>query len=257
MGYVHILREFASPQEGFNRTVRIYTPEGYDAHSAHRYPVLYMQDGQNVFAHPESALFDTWCANHTLEALVQGGHVEPWLIVAVDSGLGRMQEYSPWGEPHRGGQTRGELYGRFLVETLKPYVDRIYRTRPGAEWTGVAGSSLGGLISLYLGWKYPEVYGRIGGFSPSVMWNRGKLFQQWKAHPRTWTRIYLDAGLTETIVPGGEVLAYGDATRDFHGHLQDLGYAPHELALVLEPGGEHHESAWQRRLPAAMQWLLR
>jgi predicted alpha/beta superfamily hydrolase len=257
MGYVHILRDFASPQEGFNRTVRIYTPEGYDAHGKHRYPVLYMHDGQNVFAHPESALFDTWCANHALEALVHGGHVEPWLVVAVDSGAGRMQEYSPWGEPHRHGQTRGELYGRFLVETLQPYVDRVYRTRPGAEWTAVAGSSLGGLISLYLGWKYPEVYGRIGAFSPSVMWNRGKLFEQWKAHPQRWTRIYLDAGSTETITPGGEVLAYGEGARHFHGHLQDLGYAGHELTLVLEPGGEHHESAWQRRFPAAMQWLLR
>ncbi len=256
MGHVHILRDFPSPQEGFNRTVRIYTPDGYDAHASHRYPVLYMHDGQNVFAHPESALFDTWCANTTHEALVSEGRLEPWLIVAVDSGPGRVQEYSPWDEPRNGSKARGEAYGRFVVEALKPYVDRVYRTRPGSEWTGTMGSSLGGLISLYLGWKYPEVFGRIGALSPTVMWGAGKLFEEWKAHSQRWTRIYLDAGAHEFITAGGVDLNYGEATRDFFFHLKRLGYSDHEVFLVLEPGGQHHEKDWQRRLPLAMRWLL-
>ncbi|WP_434386230.1 alpha/beta hydrolase [Melittangium boletus] len=248
MGHVHIIRDFYSPQEGFSRTVRIYTPDGYDPHSSHRYPVLYMHDGQNVFAHSESARFDTWCANTAQEHLVGSGQTEPWLIVGVDSGMGRLDEYSPW--------SRGDAYARFLVETLKPYIDNTYRTRTGPEWTAVMGSSLGGLISLYLGMRYPDVFGRVGALSPSVMWSEYRLFQHWNAHPRRWTRIYLDAGEHEWIDPGGYPLPYGRATRDFHQHLKRLGYADHELRLVLDPQGQHHEQDWQRRLPSAMQWLL-
>lgn len=256
MGHVHIIRDFESPQEGFTRTLRIYTPDGYDEHGAQRYPVLYMHDGQNVFAHPESAVFDTWCANHALEGLVSEGRLEPWIIVAVDSGLGRFQEYSPWDEPRNGVKARGAQYARFLVEQLKPYVDRVYRTRPGAEWTGTMGSSLGGLISLYLGWQYPEVFGRIGALSPTVMWSERKLFEHWNAHSRKWTRIYLDAGSTEHIGTDNVPLNYGVATREFYGHLKQLGYDDHEVILVLEPGGQHSEKDWQRRLPFAFRWLL-
>jgi predicted alpha/beta superfamily hydrolase len=256
MGHVHIIRDFHSPQEGFSRTVRIYTPDGYDAHGAHRYPVLYMHDGQNVFAHPESMVYDTWCTNRVLESMVAEGRLEPWLVVAVDSGQGRVQEYSPWDEPRSGVKARGESYGRFMVEQLKPYVDRTYRTRTESEWTGTMGSSLGGLISLYLGWKYPEVFGRIGGLSPTVMWSQRQLFERWRAHTRRWTRIYLDAGSTEFLDGGGVALNYGEATREFYGHLKHLGYDDHEVILVLEPGGQHHERDWQRRLPFALRWLL-
>jgi predicted alpha/beta superfamily hydrolase len=256
MGHVHILREFTSPQEGFPRTVRVYTPTAYDSAPHQRFPVLYMQDGQNVFAHHESALYDTWCANTVLEHIVAEGRMEPWIIVGVDSGPGRIEEYSPWDEPRSLMRARGDAYARFLVETLKPYVDRTWRTRPEPQWTGILGSSLGGLISLYLGWKHPEVFGRIGGMSPSVMWSGGQLFERWKAHSRRWTRIYLDAGLHECIHPDGIPLHYGEAARDFHHHLRGLGYADHELFLVLEPEGLHHERDWQRRLPLALRWLL-
>jgi predicted alpha/beta superfamily hydrolase len=248
MGHVHIIRDFYSPSEGFSRTVRIYTPDGYDQGSAHRYPVLYMQDGQNVFAHPESARFDTWCANTALEQLVHEHRLEPWVIVGIDSGMGRLDEYSPW--------SRGDAYARFLVDSLKPYIDGTYRVRHQPEWTAVMGSSLGGLISLYLGMRYPDVFGRIGALSPSVMWNDYRLFQHWTAHTHRWTRIYLDAGTHEWINPAGTPLPYGEATRDFYLHLKRLGYADHELRLVLDDNGIHHEKDWQRRLPDVMQWLL-
>jgi predicted alpha/beta superfamily hydrolase len=256
MGYVHILRDFSSPQEGFVRTVRIYTPDAYDQAPDQRFPVLYMHDGQNVFAHHDSALFDTWCVNTALEHGVGEGRLEPWIVVAVDSGPGRVEEYSPWDESRARVSARGEAYARFVVETLKPYVDGVYRTRRGAEWTGVMGSSLGGLMSLYLGWKYPELFGRIGALSPSVMWSEYKLFQHWTAHSQRWTRIYLDAGTFEWIDPGGVPLPYGEATHDFYHHLKRLGYADHEVHLVLDPSGIHHEKDWQRRLPFALDWLL-
>ncbi|WP_426753598.1 alpha/beta hydrolase [Myxococcus sp. Y35] len=256
MGYVHIIRDFASPHEGRSRTVRIYTPDAYDASPDRSFPVLYMQDGQNVFAHPESALFDTWCANLTLERLVAERQVEPWIIVAVDSTHERLSEYSPWDEPRSNVAAGAAPYVRFLMDTLKPYIERTYRVRRGPEWTAVMGASLGGLISLHLGWTHPGQFGRIGALSPSVMWSWNRMFSEWSTHTRQWTRIYLDAGTTETVDPVGYVMRYGEATRDFHRHLQSLGYADHELRLVLEPGGEHHERDWQRRLPEAMRWLL-
>ena len=117
MGYVHIIRDFASPQEGISRTVRIYTPDAYDHAPERRFPVLYMHDGQNVFAHPESAIYETWCANATMDALVAEGRVEPWIIVAVDSTHNRLAEYSPWDEPRSQVRAHGHAYVRFVTQT--------------------------------------------------------------------------------------------------------------------------------------------
>jgi predicted alpha/beta superfamily hydrolase len=257
MGHVQILHDYPSPSENIRRTVRIYTPDAYDAEPERRFPVLYMQDGQNVFAHPESAIYHTWCVNTALERLVAEGRLEPWIIVAVDhTGPGRWPDYTPWDDPKRNVRARGHLYARFLRDQLKPWVDQTYRTRPEPEWTGAMGSSLGGLISLYLGLAMPETFGRIGAVSPTVMWSDGQIFKEWKAHPRKWTRIYLDAGSSEYIEVDGLALDYGAYTRDFFIHLKQLGYADHEVCLVLEPGGTHDEPTWQRRLPFALRWLL-
>lgn len=256
MSHVQINRGFESRAEGFNRTVRIYTPDEYDQDPNRRFPVLYMQDGQNVFAHPESAVYDTWCVNRVLEHLVGEGTLEPWIVVAVDSGPGRLEEYSPYPEPRSKVKGRGETYARFFADELKPWVDRVYRTKKAPEWTAVAGSSLGGLISLYLGLTRAHVFGRIGAFSPTVMWGDGALFKNWQTHSRSWSRIYLDAGLSEYIEVDNVPLDYGNLTREFFFHLKSLGYGDHELFFVLEPGGQHHEKDWQRRLPLALRWLL-
>lgn len=256
MGHLHIDRSFSSPLEGFARTIRIYTPDAYELEPDRRFPVLYLHDGQNVFAHPDSARYETWCANSVLEQLAGEGRMEPWILVGIDSGPGRMSEYSPFDEPRVNVEGRGDVYARFIVETLKPYVDHAYRTRPGAEWTATMGSSMGGLISLWLGLKYPHVFGRIGALSPTVMWGHRQLFRHFRTHPRSWTRIYLDAGAHEQIQVDNITLDYGEATRDFYFHLRSLGYGDHEVFLVLEPGGEHDEKAWQRRLPLAFRWLM-
>jgi predicted alpha/beta superfamily hydrolase len=249
MGHVHIVRDFYSIPEQQPRTVRIYTPDAYDRDPGRRFGVLYMHDGQNVFAHPQSARYDTWCANQALERLVSQGRIAPWIIVGVDHGENRFADYSPW--------ERGPHYAEFLERHLKPYVDRTYRTRVEGMHTATMGASLGGLISLYLGMSRPHVFGRVGGVSPSVMWNHHQLFKDWTRHGRAWTRIYLDAGAEERIEVNGELLDYGRATRDFFHHLQQLGYGENELTLVLEPGAAHYETDWQRRLPEAMAWLLK
>ncbi|MBX5482878.1 MAG: alpha/beta hydrolase [Myxococcaceae bacterium] len=258
MGHIQILRDVPSRAEGFSRTLRIFTPARYDRAPHERFGVLYMHDGQNVFEHPESVRHGgaTWAADVTLEGLIDAGRIGPWIIVAVDHGLGRFEDYSPWDEPRVGVRARGERYARFLIDELKPWVDAAYRTRPEPQWTGAMGSSLGGLISLYLGLAHADVFGRIGAMSPSVMWSEDGMFRHWRAHTRRWTRLYIDAGTFEQFQLGAFPMPYGEKVRAFCEHLRGLGYGDHELRCVLESGGEHSERDWARRLPEALSWLL-
>lgn len=256
MGYVHIIRDFPSPGEGTTRTLRIYTPDAYDAEAGGRFGVVYMHDGQNIFAHPESGRFDTWCANRAIEQTVAEGWTAPWIIVGIDHDPDRFAQYSPWDEPRLSVPARGRAYLDFITDRLKPYIDATYRTRPEAEQTAIVGASLGGLISLYAGWRRPDVFGRIGGVSPSVMWSLRHLFEAWRAHTRHWSRIYLDVGKDERIYRDHLPMNYADEVPEFYRHLKQLGYADHELQLVVEPGGEHNEIDWNRRLPEAFAWLL-
>ena len=200
MGFIQILRGFPSPPEGFPRTLRVFLPEAYFRDERRRFGVVYFQDGQNVFAHPESARAETWAANDTLELLAHARAIEPWIAVGVDHGVGRFEDYSPWAEPRAQVKGRSQIYAEFLIGHLKPFVDQSFRTRPEPERTAVVGSSLGGLVSLYLGWKHPEVYGRVGAFSPSVMWSQRRLFRNWRARGPLPQRLYLDAGETDTFM---------------------------------------------------------
>ncbi|MDQ3267059.1 MAG: esterase family protein [Myxococcota bacterium] len=250
------LRFFQLPSfDGSQRTVRIYTPDAYHQLPDQHFPVAYLQDGQNMFADPRSARPETWCADRAVEGLARDGQL-PWILVGVDHAVDRFGEYSPWDYPRLGVRAKGEDYARWLVGSLKPFVDHHYRTRPQPEWTASIGSSLGGLISLYLGLAHPGTFGRIGALSPTVMWSDRRLFSVWGAHPPYSTRIYLDAGAHEQLTIDGVTLDYGAETRRFHAHLQGLGYGDRELLLVLEPGGQHSEVDWRRRLPFALRWLL-
>jgi predicted alpha/beta superfamily hydrolase len=250
MGSIQIVRDFYSPLEQVKRTLRIYIPDAYDQQPDKRFPVLYMFDGQNIFSHPESAVYDTWCANTTLEHLVAEGSVSPWIIVGMDHLANRLEEYSPW----RGG--RGHLTADFLVNHLKPYIDKNYRTRPEAHWTGAMGASMGGLFSLFLGNKYPHIFGRIGGISPALMLGGDRAFQYWDSHTQHWSKILLQVGSQEQYSFYGVWLDYVPVTTDFYNHLKALGYSDHELRFVLVEGDVHHETAWQRQLPDIMRWLL-
>jgi len=256
MGEVHIIRGLDSPGEGFQRTVRVYTPEAYDREPQRRFGVLYMQDGQNVFADPQSAVYDTWCANWAIEEVASEGSTEPWIIVGIDHGSDRFAEYSPWDERRLNVHGRGPEYVSFVADTLKPYIDRTYRTRTESERTGIMGSSLGGLIALFAGLTRPEVFGRVGGVSPTVMWSEGRLFEAWREHTHRWSRIYLDVGAHERIYQQHVPLNYADLVQRFYDQLRRAGYADYELKLVVDPDGIHHETSWMRRLPDAFRWLL-
>jgi len=256
MSGIEIHRDFPSVAEGFPRVVRTFVPRQYDEQPTERCGLIVMHDGQNVFEHPESARWPNWAANLTLQQLIDEGRVGPWLVVAVDHGLGRFEEFSPWDEPRAGVKARADSYLRFIVEELVPWARSRFRLHESPQWTCTAGSSLGGLVSLYLHWRRPDVFGRVCAMSPSVMWSEDGLFRHWTAHTEHWTRIYLDAGDREVLERPGWEMQYGERVRDFHRHLVGLGYGPHEVTCVLEPGGIHSEADWQRRLPEALAWAL-
>jgi len=243
---------FAIPQLGRARRVWIYLPPGY-ATSTRRYPVLYMHDGQNVFD-ARTSFAGEWGVDETLDSLhALGGGATEAIVVAVDNGgQKRFDEYSPWINVRYGGG-QGDAYVDFLAQTLKPYVDRHYRTLPDRQHTGVAGSSMGGLISLYAVLKYPDVFGRAGVFSPAF-WVAPEIYAlARRAHPRPGTRIYIVTGGQEGDTP--EVYA-----RDHQRMVDTLVAAGftvgHDVEGALRADGKHAEWFWRREFPTAYEWLF-
>lgn len=247
---IQIIHNFFSPPENINRTIRVYTPPEYNQQPDRAFPVLYVFDGQNIFAHPESAVLDTWCLNWTLEQLVSEGKVTPWIVVGIDHTDDRMAEYSSWV----GG--RANLCGEFLINHLKPYIDKTYRTLSDARHTGVMGSSMGGLITLYLGKTYPQIFGRLGVLSPALMWGNGYMFGYWDTPTHQWSKISLYVGSAEQYSFNGIWLDYVPITRDFYNHLKQLGYQDYEVQFRLAEGATHYETAWRQQTYFILPWLL-
>jgi metallo-beta-lactamase class B len=251
---VRVVRDsFPMPQLGRVRRIWIYLPPGYDTSRA-RYPVLYMHDGQNVFDDSTSFVGE-WGVDETLDSLRARG--DPGVIVvAVDHGAShRLDEYDPWRSPNpRLGGGEGDAYVEFLVHTLKPYVDRRYRTLPDREHTGIMGSSMGGLISLYAALRYPEVFGRVGVFSCACWVADPAIFAYARRAkpPRSSPRFYFVAGELEA--------ADGRPVRDQERMIDTLVAAgfPRAAIRALAPAdGRHTEWFWRREFPAAYSWLFR
>ena len=159
---------FRSEILGLERRIWVYLPPTYDEEPERRFPVLYMHDGQNVFDGATSYIAGKeWEADETAERLIEEGRIEPLIIVAVDhAGVARVEEYTPTAD-RRGRGGKVDQYGRMLVEELKPWVDETFRTRPGREDTGIAGSSYGGLASVWVGLTHADVFGKIAALSTS------------------------------------------------------------------------------------------
>jgi predicted alpha/beta superfamily hydrolase len=254
-GQVEILSDLRFPG-GTGCTLRIYYPFSYRAEPARRFPVLYLHDGQNVFDHPASEVYPSWGVNTALDRLIERRGVEPWLVVALDHrGAERVGDYSPWLDPRVPIAPGGAAHAAFVADELVPFIDRNLRTLPAPEHRAVGGSSLGGLIALYLGWSRPDVFRRVLALSPSVMWGERQLARFWSLRGPP-SRIYLDVGSRELFDAGSFQLDYGIEVRDFVAHLRMLGHRDDELRFALDPQGQHTEADWRRRLPAALRWLL-
>ncbi|MBG8554902.1 alpha/beta hydrolase-fold protein [Hymenobacter guriensis] len=241
---------FSIPQlGGRTRRIWIYLPVDY-ATSARRYPVLYMHDGQNVFDKCTS-FSGEWGVDEALRQLQQSGQ-DPTgtIVVAVDNGgNSRLNEYSPWPNAEYKSGGEGDKYVDFLVETLKPYIDQQYRTLTGREYTGIAGSSMGGLISVYAALKYQNVFSKVGVFSPAFWFARQPLFDYVKtAGHQQPIKFYFLAGAkeSETMVP---------LMAEMRDALQQQGFAAADMSYHVLEDGQHAEWFWQREFPAAFQWL--
>lgn len=252
-----------SPQLNNKREIFVWLPLSY-RQSGRRYPVLYMHDGQNLFDVQRSYAGE-WEVDETMQRLATEG-IEAIIVGLPNMGEQRMAEYNPY--PGWNLRGRGSDYIEFLTQTVKPFIDAEFRTRPEAAATGIAGSSMGGLISLY-GWlTQPQVFGFCGAFSPVFWLGRSKL-QAAIAHAQpAMGRVYLDVGTAEgeviarhsrvlRLILGGDPDAeYSAGVRGLHDALMARGFGPAALRYVEEEGAPHHESAWARRLPAALRFLL-
>ncbi len=248
---VHILSPaFALHQLRRTRRVWVYLPPGY-AESTARYPVLYLQDGQNVFDQYTSFAGE-WGVDETLDDLAASGQdLGGCLVVAVDNGSKhRLDEYSPWRNRRTGRGGEGEQYVDFLVHTLKPYIDHYYRTQPGHATTGIAGSSMGGLLATYAALRYPAVFGRVGVFSPAY-WFAGSALLAYVAQqaPRPDTRWYFVCGTEESPTMVKMMAAVCDA-------LHAAGVPAGNLAFHPLPDGQHAEWFWRREFGPAYRWLF-
>ena len=235
-----------------DRVVSIYLPPQYDAEPDRRFPVFYLHDGQNLFDPRTSYVTGhTWRAGETADRLNSDNLAEPLILVGVaNTGLHRMAEYTPTRDYRLGGG-EGHLYGRLLTAELKPFIDRTYRTLSDAGHTGLGGSSLGGLITLYLGLEYPGVFSRLAVLSPSVWWNqRSILGFVADAHPRPDLRIWLDIGTAEGT-------RHVRDTELLYRRLIQQGWKPGvDLQLVKVEGGVHNEDAWAARFDEVLAFLF-
>src|SRR5215510_10625483 len=168
-------RAFHSRVLGNRRDVLVYLPPGYSRFSRTRYPVLYLHDGQNVFDAATAFAGVEWGVDETAQRLIHRKMIEPLIIVAVANiGEERVHEYAPTPaiiEPRKHSRGLACIYGQFLIEELKPFIDRKYRTKPEAEFTGLGGSSLGGLATLAIGVIFSDTFRRLMVMSPSVWWD--------------------------------------------------------------------------------------
>ncbi|HEX8702994.1 MAG TPA: alpha/beta hydrolase-fold protein [Myxococcaceae bacterium] len=239
---------FHSPQLGNQRTLIISLPPSYRENPLKRYPVLYMHDGQNAFEDSTSFAGVSWGADRTSHLLIEQGLMDEVLIVGVaNTGQGRVYEYTPGPDSGRTGGA--DRYGRFLIDTVKPWVDGRYRTLPGREDTALMGSSLGGLVSFYLGMRYPHVFSKVACLSSSFMWNGLDLVRQMEAAPeRLPVKFYIDAGTNRDPLKPTQLMRDALKARGYV-HGEDLYYYEHK-------GGRHHESSWAARVHLPLSYLF-
>lgn len=253
---LYTLGEFEITALGRRRRVDIYLPLGYDRSRTMRYPVMYMWDGQNLFE-PHRSFSGAWRIGASLDLLVAAGELPPTIVVAIDhGGPERISEQSPWKDERFKGRGEGEAFLGWVTDHLKPTIDQVLRTRPEAAYTAVAGSSMGGLTSLYALYHAPHVFGRAAAFSPSLHIAKGAIFDFVRSKGRPeGTRLYLDVGAREIGRPERS-RPITEAARRLDALFRSQGWQPgHDYKWLLDPRGTHSESCWSARFPRAMRFL--
>ncbi len=228
-------------------------PPEYHVDPDRHYPVLYLHDGQNVFDDfPMSPFGVQWGVDTTARALMHAGIIEPLILVAIgNAGRDRIDEYTPTRDNAHDAGGMADRYGQMLVYEIKPFIDRHYRTRRGAQNTGLAGSSLGGLLTLHLGLTHPAVFGKLALLSPSVWWDDRWIVRQLNASDaqRPPLTIWLDVGTGEQRMLKGTQLLHRMLLRKGWKDGVDVQY-------LEEPGALHDERAWGHRTGLFLHFLF-
>jgi predicted alpha/beta superfamily hydrolase len=223
--------------DGTTLAFRIYYPAGYDENRLRSFPVLYMQDGNNLFFPEEAFSGNEWRVDETMDRLDQMSAIRKTVVVGI-APADRMRDYTKPGY---------ESYGRFLAEQLKPRIDAKVRTRKGPEDTAVMGSSLGGVAALYLAWQYPHLFGRAGCLS-STFGLMDDLFERISVEPKRDIAIYLDSGWPRDNF---------DNTNAMRDLLMQRGYRLGvDLLQFSFPEGVHNEQSWAARLHLPFQFFF-
>jgi predicted alpha/beta superfamily hydrolase len=245
--YPHFFSDFGCSECGILRrrsrdgerehALRVFYPPGYDENTLESFPVVYMQDGQNLFFPQEAFGGNPWRIGETLRILDAMNLIRKVIVVGIYP-RDRQLDYTQEGY---------ESYGRYLVEEVKPWVDATYRTLRGPQTTVTMGSSLGGLVSLLLGWRWPEVFGCIGCLSSTFGW-REDLFERVGTEPLRPIRIYLDSGWPRDNY---------EVTRAIRDLLVARGYTQgRDLLYLAFPRATHDEASWAMRAHIPFQFFF-
>ena len=253
------LHEFRSRVFRNTRFLRVWLPPGYDdsANAGRRYPVLYLNDGQNLFEASTSFTGVEWQVDETADRLIHDGRILPLIIVGLDNAArARIREYMPHRSLHpillRG---QGSRYQTFLIKEVMPFIARNYRVATGPENTGLGGSSLGALIALYTVAVRPGMFGRLLLESPAL-WASNRQMIRASHDVKSWPeRIFLATGTAEA---GREDRnrSVVDDVRELSGILRRAGLDDRRVRLVIEDEATHHEASWARRFPEALGFLF-
>ncbi|NMH27918.1 alpha/beta hydrolase [Flavobacterium silvaticum] len=231
-----------APQLGGQRKIWVYVPKDYAAGDK-KYPVLYIHDGQNLFD-ASTSFAGEWNVDETLDSLKL-----PLIVVGIENGGDkRIDELTPYPHKKYGGG-KADSYLDFLVNTLKPKIDATYRTKSGKKFTGIMGSSLGGLVSFYALLKYPDVFSKAGIFSPSF-WFSPQVYEMMEKAPKTKAKMYFLCGDNESkeMVPDMRKMVSVVAK-----NRCDCLNLTKEVEV---PGGEHNEKLWRENFGRAVKWLF-
>jgi len=237
--------DFYMPQLNKTRKIWIYLPPDYESSEQH-YPVIYMQDGQNLFD-DKTSFAGEWHVDETLNDFFQGGMPIP-IVVGIDNGgADRINEYSPWINPQYGGGD-GEKYVTFLAETLKPFIDSNYRTMK--NWSAIMGSSMGALISHYASIRYNSVFSTVGIFSPSYWFSDSVYTYTREAEKPDYLNMYMMCGSEE----GEPMIANMNKMKEL---INEIGYPDYQVrrSKIVE-GGEHNEKLWSEEFGEAYMYLF-
>lgn len=244
------------------RTIRVWLPPDYDGAARTRYPVLYMQDGQNCFDRATSAFGNEWEIDETLTKLINDRRIAPMIVVGIDNGLAnRINEYTYHADAKRGGG-QGAAYAEFLLNEVKPFVEKRYRAQTGLAHTFLGGSSLGGLISLEIARRHPGNFGGVIAMSPAIRWADEVFLKEIEqgAGGLAGARVWIDMGARENLpVAANEKQEAQNeqlvaAARRLDATLTKLR-VKHSL-MIDEEHPEHNEPAWASRFPRAITYIL-